>query len=649
MASRRIAPELLDYSTWPTVADNVLVSGERRRFKRLKRAVEAACDGKKPSFILKKFGITRSHLQYLLERCTARHPDGRVCGYRALQLGFRLEQYERSADIAPHDDGHGMAGALEKLLREREGVRHWLHGQLSPLVETGSTLKEAGLRMTSIHAGFIEELRKDGVKPNEWPICTERMGYVSLTAYVNRLIEKGNNELAARKYGEHANDRLSTGSRRTGVVREIYSYDRCAYDEYKLPNICTLVIETDDGEIDIPLSRAYFCPTVDFRSGAVLGFSIAVSLRFRSMDLLQSVENSICPPESPRSDIFKDLQELPNEGFPARVVPQARGRRICHLMVDNHLTHLSELVLGHLRHRIGVPISFGKVRHWISRWVVEGLFAKLQRSLGRIASTTGSGPEDSAVTDPVGNAVRFRIRLDYLIALIEVLVARHNAQPCRRLMARSPNEVIASDCAEQRRLQIVPLYEDEFLRNAAIAVEVDYPTVRGSRRNGDPPYVQIDEVKYTNDILSQSWGLIGTQLMVYIGKDMRTLKAYLTNGSEFGVLTAIGKWGKSPHSREVRKEINRLIRQGKLQEHQDDPVTHWHKYLATEALLKAKTKRPKISREASQLARSLASQEPQPGTSRFHYRLESEPVNAPAAPAVHSRNRRHFFTPGDDQ
>lgn len=644
MAFNDIPAENLEYTNWAQVKEGALSDEERRRFKRLQKAVEAACQGKRPSYIAKKYGVSRSHLDYLVRRCAMRLEDGSLWGYPALLLGARVPGYERTAAIKPHDDGYGMAGALQVCFATYPDALEWLKAEISPAIGSGVRFKEAGLRMTTIHGDFIEKLRKLGAKADEWPFTVERMGYVSLVRYVNDLIDAGDDDLAVRKYGTHANDRLSTGSRKTGVLPAVFAFDKVAYDEYMLPDIATLVIQVQDDELDVPLNRAYFCPTVDFRSGAVLGYSVSVAIRFRGMDLVESIERSICPSPSPiKSQFFANLKVRPLQGFPAAVIPQARGRRICHLCVDNHLTHLSELVLVHMRQRTGMSISFGKVRHWITRHIVEGLFAHLQRSLSRLPSTTGSGPDDPAVNDPVRQAVKFRLRLEHLLELLDVLVGRYNAKPVPRLTMRSPNEVVAADWAAKRRLQIVPRYEESFLRSPRIAVDTITRTVRGSRSSGDPPYVQLDEAKYTNDKLQESWGLLGKELILEIGKDMRVIRAFCPNGSEFGVLQAQGKWGRTAHNRETRKEINLRYRQGLLPKNCDDPVTAYRNGLALEAALKQKTKRPKISRAAGELARSVATLPPIPGESVFTYKVEAERPRAPAPPMAGS-GRSSFFS-----
>jgi hypothetical protein len=196
--------------------------------------------------------------------------------------------------------------------------------------------------------------------------------------------------------------------------------------------------------------------------------------------LLQAFESAIHPPPRIVHPAFQDREALPDEGLPAAVLSGAQGLRICSLIVDNHLTHLANSVVKDLRLRSGISISYGKVHSWIERSVVEGIFAEFQRKLKRIPSTTGSGPSDPVVRDPVEKAVRYKIRTADILALLDQLVARHNALRRRSLMMATPNEAIAADWAEKSRLQIVPRYPKSFVDNPCIAIEQEWPTVRGN-------------------------------------------------------------------------------------------------------------------------------------------------------------------------
>ena len=643
MASRRFAPELLDYSKWPTVDVRLLAEPQGVRYLRLSGAVKAACDGVRSSEIKRRFGISRSLLHYHLARCISEDADGRPKGWRALALTTEREPYVRQAGLKAGPNGDGLSGAFGLLLRECPKVKQWLNARIKP--DDGTKFQAAGLDLALIHQEFLTKLRKAGRRADQYPFTTRRHGYEALCAYVRKRIAEGDDDAARAKYGDQATARAGRNSGKIGLVRPMVAYERAAYDEYRCPDIETVTIEVEEGEqIELPLSRGWFCPIVDFKTAAILGWTYSIAGRFRAFELLKSFENAIHPPPRIKHPAFKDLEPLEDEGLPAAVVPAAAGRRICGLVVDNHLTHLANSVVVDLRRRSGVSISFGKVHSWVERSVVEGIFAEFQRVLKRLASTTGSGPSDPNVRDPVEKAVRYRIRAADVSALFDQLVARHNARRRRALMMATPNEAIAADWADSARLQIVPKYSSSFVDNPCIAVEVEWPTVRGSRKHHRTPYVQIDEVEYTNDLLRQSWSMLGKKLCVYIRGDFRTVRAFREDGTEFGVLHVSGVWAISPHTREVRKEINRLYRDQVFKDRSSDPVATYQHHLAGIAIQKGRGKRrPKITREAGKLARSLTVAGGPGDPPEYRYVLPAP--SAPAPAQVKPRGRREFFAP----
>lgn len=60
-------------------------------------------------------------------------------------------------------------------------------------------------------------------------------------------------------------------------------------------------------------------------------------------------------------------------------------------------------------------------------------------------------------------------------------------------------------------------------------------------------------------MLAASGALLGHNLRVYYNSDdMRTVRAFLANGTELGVLKAQGAWGEICHGLKLRREIMKL-------------------------------------------------------------------------------------------
>jgi len=109
--------------------------------------------------------------------------------------------------------------------------------------------------------------------------------------------------------------------------------------------------------------------------------------------------------------------------------------------------------------------------------------------------------------------------------------------------------------------------------------------VRGNITRGDKPHISFYHVRYTNQALAQRPQLIGKTLRVYYdAEDIRSLRAFLPDGSELGELKAGGLWSQSPHSLEVRQRIFKAkrLRQVKFGE-KDDPVQVYLQFKRSQA------------------------------------------------------------------
>jgi putative transposase len=69
--------------------------------------------------------------------------------------------------------------------------------------------------------------------------------------------------------------------------------------------------------------------------------------------------------------------------------------------------------------------------------------------------------------------------------------------------------------------------------------------VRGYLAQGTRPHINLFQVRYTSDVLAASSALLGKELRIYYNSDdLRTVRAFLADGSELGILKAQGAWGK---------------------------------------------------------------------------------------------------------
>ena len=106
-------------------------------------------------------------------------------------------------------------------------------------------------------------------------------------------------------------------------------------------------------------------------------------------------------------------------------------------------------------------------------------------------------------------------------------------------------------------------------------------------------------VRYTNDVLASTGIWLGKEVRLYYNsQDLRTVRAFLADGTEIGVLKAQGAWAEFAHDITLRREILRQSVSKRLRANIDR--TFLGDYV------QAKIKQAKQSRRAaSELGRTL--------------------------------------------
>jgi putative transposase len=128
--------------------------------------------------------------------------------------------------------------------------------------------------------------------------------------------------------------------------------------------------------------------------------------------------------------------------------------------------------------------------------------------------------------------------------------------------------------------------------NICLLQSVHPARVRGNINRGEKPHISFYHVRYTSHRLARSPQLIGKTLRIYYSADdIRTLRAFLADGTELGELKVGGIWATTPHSLDIRQRIFRAKRLRQL--HFGDPGD------PVEAYLQFKRGRAKRSRQAA--------------------------------------------------
>jgi hypothetical protein len=141
--------------------------------------------------------------------------------------------------------------------------------------------------------------------------------------------------------------------------------------------------------------------------------------------------------------------------------------------------------------------------------------------------------------------------------LIEVSLATYNATPHGGLNGRTPLE--AMEYRVRGKAEILQWLPEPKRRTMCLMQSAHRCRVRGYLDQGVRPHINLFQVRYTNAVLAASGVLLGEALRVYYNSDdLRTVRAFLADGTELGILKAQGAWGEIAHDLKLRREIMKL-------------------------------------------------------------------------------------------
>ena len=184
--------------------------------------------------------------------------------------------------------------------------------------------------------------------------------------------------------------------------------------------------------------------------------------------------------------------------------------------------------------------------------------------------------------DAEQKAIKYRISASHLEEVTDVLIANNNGTPHEGINNLLPLEALQQRILRGMLIRTIP--EEQRKEVAFFSMKVER-TINGSKQQGRRPHINYEGVTYHNEILSRSYDLIGEKITLLVNiEDLRSVQAYLQDGSEFGTLSASGKWGVSPHELKTRKLINKLRNRKIIHVvSEDDPIEILQRHLESES------------------------------------------------------------------
>ncbi|MEO7916624.1 MAG: hypothetical protein ABIR16_03190 [Dokdonella sp.] len=616
--TQKTAPDwALDLALWPSIDLDVLEPIQRESAKRWILVLTEYVRGTSVKGTLDSLDLCRPHLLRLFNRCITIAPDGQLYGWRGILKGATRKPYQRQAVVTA---SLGSAGALHKVFSDVTGLEQRLTDLVLKRGHRGE-IHESIISNKKLHRVFLEECKQAGIPLTQWPFIARWKGRRSIDTFVQRVLRDHPERAARVRFGDVAGSKMLTGTGKDATMLAFAPFDVAEMDGHKIDLIGVVGIPTPAGIAWVPIERVVLLLIADAFSGAILGYFAVIRREANADDMLAAVSPMAIPWR--RRDLeVEGMTYSPGSGLPLGTVEHLAAFGVNALMVDNALINLSYQVHDRIVSRFGCAVNWGQVRKWMRRPIIERINRTLEQAgFQRVVSTTGSHPKDPRRNDPVAAAMRHRVELRYLLDLIDVEIARYNAEPSEGRFGLSPLDVIEQTLAGSGSRTLIPLIPPASALHPEIDILVFEATIRGNHAAGRRPSIKFHRGVYTNPVIAGNFDLIGKKVVLHVrGHDIRIVEVFLAeSGASLGRARVRGHWRRQPHTLEIRKQVNRFVDDGRLVIREDeDPVTALHRHLAVQAT-RGQKHPAKISREATQLAHeSIATQRPIKGSVKQH-------------------------------
>lgn len=549
-------------SLWPRPPDVVVPQNKREGYKRNCTAIEMYVNGVPVEEIQQVTGIPHNCFAKMLRRCLTVNEFGEIFGFNALIPDKRTKAYERTQEryVKFQEAQGGLSGVFNQTLKKYPSLEQYLIDLILKNVSIKNRVHEHRVMAIKIHKAFLDRLKQLGVSQDSWPFNTKYLGLSTITRYVRTILNQNFAKGVARREGKDAKAHLAVGTGKKSLIRFTEPYDGVELDAYHIDAFFTATFESPEGiQVDVQLDRLWWIAMVEVVSGAILAHTVVYRSEVNAGNVVDVIRNAVQIPD--RIPLTIEGLAYPDQGgLPGEVIPQLKGALWSSMKLDNALVHLAKHIHNEVKGKLGFAINWGIPGHFERRPNIERLFGEISKSIFlRYPSTTGSGPKRGRADKAEEKAVKYKLRADEAEQLLAVRIAQYNAEPKEGAFYNSPLEVLKyfveqDDNYEPRRLPadligagyVLPMHKE--------------CTVRGCREEGRRPYIEFAKARYTNPTMANLGSLIGKKIKIEIDiNNVQYVRAFLSDGSELGVLKAMGRWGHSRHGLKTRQVINRLV------------------------------------------------------------------------------------------
>jgi len=544
-----VPPAHRNYREWVQVDEKALLRARGEvvsiRFTNRKKAVKMYLDQNVDfAAIEKASGIPPAMVLYWVKRCQIPDGAGGIVGFPALLDGFRAGYNRTEPLLATQGSGSaGYAGEFGRLLsthsRIAERIENLLFG------EDPESVPETQMPYTAIHEVFKRELRAAGLTGEDYPFTTDDVGYNSLRLFCKEL--EGANPLRSRIAREGSN----AGRRRDGLgprprIRARRPLSIVQLDFHYTDAIGMVVLVDKDGvEHELPVARFYIGLLIDENTGAILGFHYLLQVQPNADSVLDVVESALYSRQFAEDD--QHLRFTPDGKFLMNsFLPELERHGYTMLRMDRGWSNIAKDVTNNVMSVLGCALHFGPSRSWWVRPLIERIFKTLtNRGLQRMPSTLGSNTQDVRKDQPDAKAIRYRVMVSDLLAVISSEIHQFNTEGRAGEHEASPLDVMRAALAHPDSPYMPQPLPLDKRQDWMLFAHVE--SIRITReRNGARPCVRVSAIEclYRNPHLAESDWLVGKRLLVCINRrDVRQAVGVLEDtGISIGELIAEGRF-----------------------------------------------------------------------------------------------------------
>lgn len=598
-----------DLNAWPRPDETLMGDDQLKSYISRRIAIEMYGAWSSFTSISQETGKSKSEVFRLLKRCLTIAPDGQIYGFRALPASVRIATYCRTQEVnhAPGSGSGGCAGALTRLFGRYPEIEDLVKNLYFKRPEGG--MHEARIALKDIHTKFKAALRALRLTDHHWPFNTSNEGYKSLCEYCNRLRDGEPRSAVGPRSGADASRRNTIGTGVRPLLPCLRPYSAVQLDFHKVDSASVIVLENDHGTLfEVPLARWHFGLMADEKSGAILGFCVALELTPSSDSTLEVVSSAL-------SAGTKDVADVhvisPDHVLINQLMPELACQGFSILKVDNGWSNAAHEVVNNIIRTVGCAVNFGPTRAWWRRNMIERIFGELtRRGLQRLPSTHGSGAADTRRSNANEKAAQFRISLEDLVALFKRCVREHNLADTEGKQWSSPLQCLRAAYGNPRSGFFSQPLPASVQAHPGLMMHIEEVTVRGNVKEGVRPYFKLDRHRHTNEVLAHSYWLIGKVLVVYVDRHLARM-VYATvkdTGEQLGRMIPAGPWADSDCSWRDRKLMSRAGMNRTYSDVSTDPLEELKQEKIAQLKASKRASRFKSSKTGLDVARMTAQQ-----------------------------------------